>query len=265
MNTVHRFLTSDFYRVDTNLFTLILVLLPLHVFGIFALLNLSLLTLVTFIFGYVLISGLGVAVGYHRYYAHRTFETSKFWQCVMTYLGVLSCQGSPVFWTIVHRTVHHAYADTEKDLHSPVNGKFNAYLGWIIFLVPKNVRLRGVSDLLRDKICMWFHKRFYKLVWATWAISIFVSTDLFLGLALAQIYAFHQENLIDLICHLRGWWGYRNNDTKDDSVNILPLGWLTWGQAFHNNHHAQPGSYDFGQRWFEVDPSKFLVRMVKSK
>jgi stearoyl-CoA desaturase (delta-9 desaturase) len=131
--------------------------------------------------------------------------------------------------------------------------------------VPKSVRYRGVGDLLRDKICIWFNDNFYKVIWATWCLTALIDTDLFLGLGLAQLYAFHQESLVNLLCHQRGWWGYRTYETGDNSVNVLPLGWLTWGQAFHNNHHEFPARYDFGVKWWEVDPAAYLVNLIRSK
>lgn len=262
MITLAKLTSRDFYQKDTNLFTILTILLPMHVLGIAALFVMSPIILWALLFGYMFISGLGVAVGYHRFYSHRAFKTSKFWQVVMTYFGVLSCQGSPLFWGSIHRSVHHPNSDTLKDAHSPSNGIFHAYLGWILFLVPKNVRIRGVGDMVRDPICMWFHKHFYKLVWGTWFLVGLFNWNLLLGLALGQLYAFHQENIVDVTCHIRKW-GYRNFDTRDNSVNIWPLGYLFWGQAWHNNHHGKPADYDFGVKWWEFDPAKVLVKLIK--
>jgi fatty-acid desaturase len=86
---------------------------------------------------------------------------------------------------------------------------------------------------------------------------------LLLGVALSQLWAFHQENLVDLFCHVRGWWGYRNYETKDHSVNICPFGYISWGQGWHNNHHWDASNYNFGKRWWEFDPGAALVRMIK--
>lgn len=260
---IKRFLTRDFYQKDTNLYTILTILLPMHILGVVALFNLSTAVLLTALAGYFLISGLGVAVAYHRFYSHRAFKTSKVWQKVMTYFGVLSCQGSPLFWATIHRSQHHPNSDTPKDAHSPSNGIFHAYIGWILFLVPKNVRLRGVGDMIRDPICMWFHNNFYKLVWTTWIVAGLISWQFLLGLCLAQLYAFHQENVVDVICHLKTM-GYRNYDTRDNSVNVFPLGYLTWGQAWHNNHHGKPADYNFGEKWWEFDPSTILVKLIRT-
>lgn len=260
---ISRLLTREFYQKDTNLYTIALLLLPMHVLGVYALFHISSTALWTLLAGYFLISGLGVAVAYHRYYSHKAFKTSKFWRVVMTYFGVLSCQGSPLFWASVHKSIHHPHSDTPKDLHSPTNGIFRSYIGWILFLVPKNVKLRGISDLIRDPVCMWFHKHYYQVVWASWLVLGLIDVNVLLGVALAQLYAFHQENIVDVICHLKPL-GYRNYETRDNSVNIWPLGYLFWGQAWHNNHHGKPADYDFGEKWWEFDPAKVWVNLIKT-
>jgi len=265
--SLSKFFTRDFYTKDTNLYTILTVLLPIHVFGVLALFNLSPTVLWTLLFGYVFISGYGIAVCYHRYYSHKAFKTSKPIQALMTYFGVLSGQGSPIFWAAVHRGYHHPFADTEKDLHSPVaHGWFTAYIGWILFLVPKKFKIRAVGDMLRDPIVMFFHKHYYKALWITWVVVALVSWELFLGLCLAQMYAFHQENLVDLFCHIKSpimGISYRNYETKDKSVNVFPFGYFSWGQAWHNNHHGKPADYNFGEKWWEFDPAKVLVSLIK--
>lgn len=258
-------LSKDFYTKDTNLQAILLLLLPMHVFGIAAFGHLNLTTVLAALVGYVLISGYGVAVAYHRFLSHKAFQTYTWVKAIIVYLGALACQGSPLFWVAVHRGYHHPFSDTEKDMHSPSKGLFHAYIGWILFLKPKELKMRGAVDLARDPVVMFIHNHYYALVWATWAIAWCIDPNIFCGLALAQLWAFHQENLVDVLGHTRiPGLSYRNFETRDKSVNS-PLGYVSWGQAWHNNHHADPGAYNFGKKWWELDPSAALVWLIKKR
>lgn len=219
-------------------------------------------SVIAFIIGYVMISGLGVAVGYHRFYSHKAFKTNTFFKVLMTWMGGLSGQGKPIFWVSVHRTKHHAFSDQPGDAHSPRDGIWHAYMGWMFKIKPGSTRMTGVNDLMRDKIAVWFHKHYYLVLWGTWLLLASISLPILLGVMVAQVWAFHQENLVDVFCHVRGPWGYRNHDTSDDSLNVPILGLLAWGQGWHNNHHYIASTYDYGERWWEFDPAKILVRMI---
>lgn len=220
----------------------------------------------TFLVGYILISGFGVAVGYHRHFSHKSFVTSRVIQACLLYLGSLACQGSVIFWVATHRAKHHRWADVAgKDAHTPIDGWFHAYIGWILKLGkgPLITNARGITDLLRDPIVVAFSERYVKLISLTWIITWIIDPKIFFGLVLAQLYAFHQEMIIDLFCHLR-WFGYRNFNTNDNSVNSL-IGYLTWGQGWHNNHHANPSNFNFGYRGWEIDPAVWLVKLIRCK
>lgn len=250
----------------TNLFAVLFLLIPLHVLGGWALTKLSWEVVGWFLAGYVLISGLGVAIGYHRYYSHRGFKVSRPIQLLMTYGGVLACQGSPIFWTVIHRTQHHPFSDKPGDAHSPIDGWFHSYIGWILTLKPEKLKVKGAIDLIRDPIASWFHERYYRIVWVTWVTLLAVYPPAFFGILLAQLYAFHQENFIDLFCHVKvPLLGYRNYETPDNSQNLRFLGLFTWGQALHNNHHYAAAKYNFAAKPGEVDPSAWIVNLIKQR
>ncbi len=238
------------------------LLLPLHAFGLLALVSFDAVVAWTFGVGYVLISGLGIAVGYHRCFSHRSVKPTSLQTTLMLYFGTLGCQGSALLWAAIHRLQHHKYADVaDKDAHSPVDGWWHAYAGWIVNLKPEAVSMR-VPDLLRDPQVVWFNRHYFKLIYLTWLIAALWSWELFLGLALAQCWAFHQEMIVDLFCHSR-WFGYRTYDTPDNSVNSL-IGYVTWGQGWHNNHHHDPSRANFARKRWEFDPTViFTSRMTK--
>lgn len=228
------------------------------------------IAVVGFIF-YTLISGLGVAVGLHRFFSHKAFKTNKFWEQMMLFFGCLACHGNPLFWVALHRGLHHRYSDTEKDPHSPVvHSWWTAYQGYAFD--PKlvdTVPIRAGADFLRHPEWQWTVKHYHKVLWGTWllmaVISAFVGWWLFVGFAAAQVWAIHQEAIVNVLGHTKGFGAYRNyEDTKDFSVNRPILGLITWGQSLHNNHHGNAGSPDFGSvRWYEFDPSMLWIYSIQ--
>jgi fatty-acid desaturase len=234
--------------------------------------------LAAFLVFYTLISGLGVAVGLHRYFSHKSFTTrSSAWDQLMLYFGILACHGNPLFWVALHRGLHHRFADTAKDPHSPVvNSWWKSYQGYAFdpALVSK-VPIRAGADFLRHPDWQWSVKHYHKVLWGTWliaaAVSAYFNSPWFvLGLAAAQVWAIHQEALVNLVGHLDGCGSYRCYDTDDHSVNRNILGLFTWGQSLHNNHHGDAGNPDFAQmekfpgRW-AFDPSMIWIRFISKK
>ena len=224
--------------------------------------------LAAFFVFYTLISGLGVAVGLHRYFSHRSFSTSRFWEQVMLYTSVLACHGNALFWVALHR-VHHKWSDTEKDLHSPItHSVWESYQGYAFNTEAlKTVPIRLGGDFIRESSWQWNVKHYNKVLWLTWIVVIAVSWLLdapwiVTGLALAQVWAIHQEAVVNVLGHTKGFGAYRNFETEDKSVNRWLLGLLTWGQALHNNHHAKQTKASFAHRWFEFDPCMLWIHVI---
>jgi len=239
------------------------IILPVHILVCILILLISINWYLVFI-GWILISGLGIAIGFHRYLSHKSFITNKFWYYILTILGCFGGQGSPIFWVALHRGNHHKHTDTLEDIHSPVNGIFNSYIGWQIWFDPKKLPIIAAKDLMKNKFMLWIHIHYNKLIWFT--ISSFSIFDISITLSfllLPMIISMHQENLINLFCHNK-IIGYRNNHTADNSVNIWLMGILFWGHGYHNNHHAYPGRYNYGLKWWEIDPSVFFINRIKS-
>lgn len=219
---------------------------------------------------YTLISGLGVAVGFHRFFSHKAFKTSPFWEQAMLYFGCLSCQGGPFFWVALHRGLHHRYSDTEKDPHSPVaHSLWTAYQGYTFDNnLGKAVPLRAAADFLRQPSWHWAMNHYHKVLYGTWAVALLIGVfypPFLLGLALAQVWAIHQEAIVNVLGHVGGLGAYRNYDTSDQSVNRPLLGLITWGQALHNNHHGDAANPDFGSvRPYEFDPSMLWIKAIRT-
>ena len=213
---------------------------------------------------WAILSGLGIAIGYHRLLSHRAFEASTWMRRLLAYFGALGGQGSPIFWVSTHRSLHHRYSDQAKDPHSPKHGRFHAFIGWQIWFSRHDFNPKYAIDLLGDPFMRLISQYYYLVYWTSFALVFFVHRDFALTALLpAMIMAIHQENIVNCLCHQRSL-GYRCFETRDDSVNIWILGVLFWGQAFHNNHHADPKAFDFGTRWYEFDACRWIVPLLRT-
>ena len=215
--------------------------------------------------GWTLISGLGSAIGLHRMLSHRGLPTtSKFTKKVLTILGCMAGQGSPIFWVALHRGYHHSHADKPRDIHSPIaHSKWTAYLGWMFNLQPDTVNLKYAVDMLRDPFQVSVHKHYYKIVWAIIAIAMLINWQIATCLIiLPMITGIHQEACINLFCHWDAF-GYRTHDIDDHSRNVPVLGYFAWGQGWHNNHHKHAGNFNFGEKWWEFDPCMIFYPILK--
>lgn len=225
----------------------------LHLFGILVL--------------WTLIGGFGVAVGYHRLFAHKSFETYKPIEKILAYLGLLSCDGSVPFWVALHRGYHHPYSDTDKDPHTPKKGIFYSFVLWQFYISESSVKLVYARDCLRDKYLMFLHHHQYKIFWLTFLVLFLISPVFALGVFVpASLLSHHQDNLVNVLGHLR-FLSYRNHATPDNSQNDFITGLLVWGQGWHNNHHNNAGKSNFGgERWWEFDSAhQLLIPLIKKR
>lgn len=225
----------------------------------------------TYIIGIVtlwtLFGGYGIAVGYHRYFSHRSFETYPIIEKFLAICGLMSMAGSTLFWVGFHRGVHHRYADTIMDLHSPKRGIFTSFILWQNDIKHDTLTPMATRDILRNKFLMWQHKHQNIIFWGIILATALISWQVALGVLIPAIVAsHHQDNFINVLGHLRKT-GYRNFDTKDDSVNDYLTGWLFWGQGWHNNHHYNPSLVNYGGvRWWEFDSAaKILIPIIRKR
>lgn len=247
------------------------ILYPVHVIAWIGLLSyiitgqISWNHLGIFLIGWILIEGIGTAIMLHRYTSHRSFEVRSYLKPFLIWLSCMSLQGSPIGWAAVHRGSHHRYADTEKDAHSPIKGKWYAWHSWLRdwndYFNPKYV-----VDLLRDSQQVWFAKHYEIIVVVSYIIIGLISFEILLfAFMLPAAIGLYQESNINVFCH-SGDLGYRNFETKDRSRNIPLLALITWGQGWHNNHHQKPSSYDFGTsvsgRTEEFDPCMIIIPFI---
>ncbi len=215
---------------------------------------------------WILVCGLGIAVGYHRVFSHRTHNLPVWKENILLFFATFAGQGGSIFWAALHRGYHHPHTDKPRDIHSPVvYGKLNAFVGWYLKITERNnsVNIKYAVDLLRKQNHIFFHKHNIKILWLVPAlVSIFDWRLALTGFWLVTLIGSTQDNLVNLFGHYKGVIGYRNFSTDDNSYNNLFLGYFAWGQGWHNNHHYDPKSFDFGKgvsgKWWEWDPCKIF-------
>jgi stearoyl-CoA desaturase (delta-9 desaturase) len=209
----------------------------------------------------VYVRGLLVTAGYHRYFSHRSYKTSRPGQFLLAFLGCANLQQGPLWWAAYHRH-HHMHSDEPDDVHSPYHGGFWwAYCGWLF------VPLTGSRHLVRD-LC-----RFPELVWLErfWQIPGLLLAGLCwwlggwsmlcLDFCLSAVVIFHMTFLVNTLGHLIG---SRRYPTRDHSTNSFLLALLTMGDGWHNNHHHYPHSAQAGFFWWEVDGSFRVIRLLEN-
>ncbi len=202
------------------------------------------------------ISGsLGIGMGYHRLLTHRGYKTPKWVEYFLTTCATLALEGGPIFWVATHR-IHHQFSDEEGDPHTPRDGKWWAHMGWI--LTGKSMHhetttlARYVPDLAKDKFHVWITKYHYvPLTLLGIALLVFGGLPMLLwGIFLRTVVGLHSTWMVNSITHT---WGKRRFATRDLSTNNWFVALLTFGEGWHNNHHAHPVSARHGLKWYEID------------
>ena len=199
-----------------------------------------------------------VTAGYHRYFAHRSYETSRWFQFVLAFLSQTSLHKGVLWWAAQHRH-HHRHSDTPEDVHSPrIHGFLFAHVGWIFARQRGRADYGLVEDLARYPELRWLD-RLEKLPGILLAIACFLVAGwpgLFVGFFLSTAALFHGVFAINSLAHTFGRQRYL---TGDDSRNSWILALITMGEGWHNNHHYYQSSTRQGWRWWEVDPTYWLL------
>jgi stearoyl-CoA desaturase (delta-9 desaturase) len=226
------------------------------------------------------ISGYGVTLGFHRLLTHRSFQTFKPVEYTLAILGSLAVQGPVISWVADHRK-HHAHTDQDGDPHSPhghgggfrgaLSGLWYAHMGWLFHVSGTSDHARYARDLHEDRGMRVIHRTFG--LWVTVGIlmpaALGYALDPTLEGALTaalwggpvRIFALHHVTWsINSVCH---FFGTRRFDVDDHSTNVFWLSLLSFGESWHHNHHTFPRSARHGLRWWEVDPTGWLIRGMR--
>jgi len=221
-------------------------------------------------------TGLGITVGFHRLFTHRSFKTGPITRGVLAALGSAAIEGPVISWVADHRK-HHAFSDEEGDPHSPhvdhagLRGLFHAHMGWLFVHDQRALKTRYAPDLLADPVVSFVNRTF-----VLWVITGFVVpftigyvlggtlvgalTSLLWGGLIRMFVLHHVTYSINSLCHV---FGRRDFETGDESRNLAWLAIPSFGESWHNNHHAFPTSSVHGLKWWQVDLSSMVIRTME--
>lgn len=264
-------LQRDLYNKTHQIPYILAVWLPYHLTALAAIVYICLtgwswMYLITAICGWAMLDGVGNNLTLHRFLSHKSWTPHKWAEPLLLWAATMVGEGSPLWWAALHRGHHHKVSDiTGKDIHTPIgNGWWHSYMGWQFGITQNSVSFRYAVDLLRDKRVTFIHEHYNKIIYAT----LIVSWILF-GLAFTipffifgSLMSLHADGLVNTFGHVPEA-GYQNSQNKDYSTNVWALGYFHWGSGWHNNHHKEASSFDFGTsvsgRWHEFDPCLILM------
>lgn len=203
----------------------------------------------------------GIGAGYHRYFSHRAYQTSRVFQFFLAVLSQSTTQKSVLWWASKHRH-HHQFSDTSNDVHSPRHkGFLYSHMGWIFARKHETADLSKIQDFARYPELMWLHK--YEIVPAVLLALLCFAIDgwpgLVVGFFWSTVLVYHGTFCINSLAHVRGRQRYV---TGDDSRNNWLLALFTMGEGWHNNHHAYQSSVRQGFRWWEIDMTFYILKML---
>ena len=240
--------------------------------------------LVLAILGHFTFGMMGITIGYHRLLTHRGFRCPKWLEHALAVMGMCNLQDSPARWVAIHR-MHHQHSDHQPDPHSPLASFLWAHVGWVVYqhrdLDRTSHYERYVRDLLRDPFYLKLERRggwfmiflahtlvfallglaFGRLAGGSWYEGLRVSASwLVWGVAVRTVFVLHGTWAVNSLAHVSG---YRNYETRDASRNNWLVAMLAHGEGWHNNHHATPRAARHGHRWFELDMSWGVIRLLE--
>lgn len=204
---------------------------------------------------------IAIGAGYHRYFSHRSFATSRAFQFILAVLAQTTTQKSVLWWASIHRE-HHLHSDTEHDVHSPRHkGFLYSHLGWMFNRKFDQPDLTRVSDLTRYPELVWLHKyeQAPSIALALACLLIAGWPGLVVGFLWSTVLVYHATFSINSLAHVHGKKRYV---TGDDSRNNWLLALLTMGEGWHNNHHAYQSSVRQGFKWWEIDPTYYVLKAL---
>ncbi len=213
----------------------------------------------------------GVTAGYHRYFAHRSFQTTRTFQFLLALLATSSYQRGPLWWASHHR-YHHIHSDTPADIHSPLlDGFWWAHVGWLLHRRSGATNMRIIPNLVKYPELRFLNKA-YALPPLLLAVVIFsfgewlshaapaLNTSgtqmLVWGFFISTVLLYHATFMLTSLTHMVG---HRNFATEDDSRNSFLIALVTFGEGWHNNHHYCPSSERQGFYWWEIDVSHYVL------
>lgn len=214
---------------------------------------------------YWVAGSLGIGMGFHRLITHRGYKVPKVVEYFLVTCGTLAAQGGPIEWVATHR-IHHAHTDRSGDPHTPRDGGWWSHIGWVVRGKAQGHDAatieRYAPDLIKDRYYRFLSRYFYLpsvvlmlllLAVGGWGVMLW-------GIFLRQTLALHATWLVNSATHM---WGTKRFETGEDSRNSWWVALLTFGEGWHNNHHAHPTSARHGFKWYEIDFNWWGIRVLQ--
>src|SRR5271165_2971211 len=214
------------------------------------------------LFLYWMCGGLGICMGYHRLHTHRSYQVPLALEYFFAVCGTLTLEGGPIFWVATHR-LHHQKSDQPGDPHSPRDGRWWSHMGWILWGETNHNNTKVMSkyapDLAKHRFYLWLNNWHWLPMVALGLILLAIGGFPLLcwGIFLRVVVGLHATWLVNSATHM---WGERRFNTRDDSKNNWWVALMTFGEGWHNNHHAHPTSARHGLAWYEFDISWITLK-----
>ncbi len=241
------------------------IIVSFHLLTVAAFFFFSWQNLAAMLIGNWIVGSLGVGLGYHRLLTHRSFKAPKWLEYLLTVFGALAIQDDAPKWVATHR-IHHQFTEQERDPHSTRPGFWWAHIGWIVRGTAQDhdreILKKYVPDLMKDK----FHvllARFYYVPLIISGVGLFFIggwSMVLWGVFARVVFGWHSTWLVNSATH---FWGTRPFKTTDDSTNNFWIAILTFGEGWHNNHHAHPSSARHGLHWYQFDLNWLTIRIFE--
>lgn len=201
-----------------------------------------------------------ITAGYHRYFAHKSYKTNRVVQFLLAFGGTMAAQKGPLWWAGHHR-LHHRYTDTVRDVHSPIKGVIYSHVGWIVSERSKPTPFEAIADFAKYPELRFINKYDWIGPWTLGVACFLVGgwSGLLIGFLLSTVLVWHCTFLVNSMAHL---WGTRRFATADSSRNNVLIAFLTMGEGWHNNHHHLQSSCRQGFRWYEIDASFYILKVL---
>jgi len=200
-----------------------------------------------------------ITAGYHRYFSHRSYRTSRIFQFLLALIACTSGQKGPLWWAAHHRH-HHQHSGQESDVHSPEQrGFWWSHAGWILCNKYDDTNYDLVKDFSRYPELVWLNRHWLEVTFALGVASFLLQgwQGLFVGFFFSTVLLYHGTFAINSLCHMFGRVRYKTND---QSRNSLILALITFGEGWHNNHHHYSASTRMGFFWWEIDLTYYALK-----
>lgn len=205
---------------------------------------------------------LGITLGWHRLIAHRSFQVPKWLEYFFVFCGTLACQHGPIEWVGLHRH-HHRYSDKFNDHHDSGKGFWWSHMGWLLREVPAEAEIpRFTRDIDSDPVYLFFEKYFLAMQLPLGLVLFALGGWPFViwGIFVRLVVVYHCTWLVNSATHK---FGYRSHETDDGSTNCWWVAVVTYGEGWHNNHHAFQYSARHGLAWWEIDITWMHIRLLQ--